>query len=128
MGADRTMVKNRKNKNKNSLKSKNPESPSKRNFIKKTISGIALLPYIAPIIETFNIINVEEAEATGRGKGVARGRGVAAGVARGRARGVARGRITPPPGRGRGRDKGKPGGIWHGGREYQGRGIGRGHW
>lgn len=108
-------MKNRKDKNLRTIKG--PESPSKRDFIKKT-AGIVLLPYIAPIIETFNIIDVEEAEATGRG------RGVAAGVARGRARGVARGRITPPPGRGRGRDKGKPGGIWHRGREYRGRGQG----
>jgi hypothetical protein len=92
-------VKNRKDKNLRTIKS--PESPSKRDFIKKTISGIVLLPYMVPIIESFNII-AESAETgpTSGGRGV--GAGVARGVARGRARGVARGRITPPPGRGRG--------------------------
>jgi len=88
-------VKNRKDKNLRTIKS--PESPSRRNFIKKTISGIVLLPYAVPIIESFNII--AESTETGPTSG---GREVAAGVARGRARGVARGRITPPPGRGRG--------------------------
>jgi len=29
-----------------------PESPSKRSFIKKAAIGIALLPYVAPVIQT----------------------------------------------------------------------------
>ena len=32
-----------------------PESPSKRSFIKKAAIGIALLPYVAPLIETLTV-------------------------------------------------------------------------
>jgi hypothetical protein len=36
-----------------------PESPSKRSFIKKAAIGIALLPYVAPFIESFTLRNAE---------------------------------------------------------------------
>ena len=48
-----------------------PQSPSKRKFIKKAAIGIALLPYVAPLIESFTL---RDAQATikcpprGRGK------------------------------------------------------------
>jgi hypothetical protein len=38
-----------------------PESPSKRKFIKKAALGLVLLPYVAPMIESFSI---KEANAT----------------------------------------------------------------
>ena len=48
-----------------------PESPSKRKFIKRAALGLVLLPYVAPMIESFSL---REANATfpkttgGRGK------------------------------------------------------------
>ena len=43
-----------------------PKSPSKRKFIKRAALGLVLLPYVAPMIESFTL---REAQATGGGKG-----------------------------------------------------------
>jgi hypothetical protein len=69
------------------------DNTSRRKFIKRGIQGIALLPYVAPIIETYFI---DDAHANGDGDGSGSGSG---GGGRGRGKGS---KVTPPPGRGRG--------------------------
>jgi hypothetical protein len=62
----------KKRKNKKTLGSRIPESPSKRRFIKKAAIGIALLPYVAPLIESFTLRDAQAkitySSARGRGK------------------------------------------------------------
>jgi hypothetical protein len=65
------------------------DNTSRRKFIKRGIQGIALLPYVAPIIETYFI---DDAHANDDGDGSGSGGG-------GRGKGS---KVTPPPGRGRG--------------------------
>jgi len=59
-------------KNKTPVDTNVPESPSKRKFIKKAAIGIALLPYVAPLIESFTLRNADawdfKCPPKGRGK------------------------------------------------------------
>jgi hypothetical protein len=68
------------------------QSLERREFIKGGLSGIALLPYIAPVIISYTVSSsyADEDEGGGRGRGRARARGR---------------RITPWPGRGRDKDE-----------------------
>ena len=59
-------------KNKTPVDTSVPESPSKRKFIKKAAIGIALRPYVAPLIESFTLRNADawgfKCPPKGRGK------------------------------------------------------------
>lgn len=71
---------------------------TRRKFIKTGLKGITLLPYVAPLIETYFI---DDAHADDDGGGSGSGSGSGGGGGRGRGR-----KITPPPGRGKGKGKG----------------------
>ena len=62
------------------------QSQERREFIKIGLSGVVLLPYVAPAIISYTVSSSYAEEGRGRGRGRARARGR---------------RITPWPGRGR---------------------------